>query len=72
MQLTNERFYGMLKLVGHLKTLTQTYVVEHVDKYCEYHQHIGHHINSYEEFQSEVQDKMTLGLLRVATPDENN
>lgn len=33
---------------------------------------MGHHINSYEEFQSEVGDMMTLGLLRVATADENN
>jgi hypothetical protein len=33
---------------------------------------MGHHINSCEEFQSEVGDMMTLGLLRVVTTDENN
>ena len=71
-KLTNERLYGILKLAGHLKAPTQTQVVEYMDQYCEYHKHMGHHINSCEEFQSEVGDMMTLGLLRVVTTDENN
>jgi hypothetical protein len=33
---------------------------------------MGHHINSCEEFQSEVRDMMKLGMLRVVTADENN
>jgi hypothetical protein len=71
LKLTMKRLYKMLKQIGYLKAPIKKQAIEHEGEYCEYHQHMGHHINSCEEFRAKVEDMMMLGMLRIGAPKEN-
>jgi hypothetical protein len=67
-----DRLYGMMRQARYFKTPVRTQVVRDANEYCKYHQQFGHDINSCEEFHSDVEDMMTLGILRLMMPKENN
>ena len=71
LRLSMKRLYKMLEQTGYLKTPIKKQAIEHKGEYCEYHQHIGHHINYCKVFRVKVEDMMTLGVLRVGALEEN-
>jgi len=64
LKLSMEKLYKMLEQTGYLQTPIKKQVAEHKGEYCEYHKHMGHHINSCKKFRVKVEDMMTLGVLR--------
>jgi hypothetical protein len=72
LRVTMDRLYGMMRQARYFKTPVRTQVVRDANEYCKYHQQFGHGINSCEEFHSDVKDMMTLGVLRLMMPKENN
>jgi len=72
LRVTMDRLYGMMRQARYFKTPVRTQVVRDANEYCKYHQQFGHDINYCEEFHSDVEDMMTLGVLRLMMPKENN
>lgn len=72
LRVTMDRLYGMMRQARYFKTPVRTQVVRDANEYCKYHQQFGHDINSCEEFHSDVEDMMTLWILRLMMPKENN
>lgn len=72
LRVTMDRLYGMMRQARYFKTPVRTQVVRDANEYCKYHQQFGHDINYCEEFHSDVEDMMTLGILRLMMPKENN
>jgi hypothetical protein len=64
LKLSMEKLYKMLEQTGYLQTPIKKQVAEHKGEYCEYHKHMGHHINSCKKFRVKVEDMMTVGVLR--------
>jgi hypothetical protein len=71
LKVTMDRLYGMLRQTNYLKTLVRIQAIGDVNEYCKYHQQFGHDIDSCEEFHFEVEDMMTLGILRLMKPKED-
>jgi hypothetical protein len=65
LRVTMDRLYGMLRQTDYLKTPVKIQAVGNANEYCKYHQQLGHDIDSCEEFHLEVENMMTLGMLRL-------
>ncbi|XP_073268737.1 uncharacterized protein [Populus alba] len=72
LRVTMDKLYGMLRQTNYLKTPVRMQAVGDANEYCKYHQQFGHDIDSCEEFHLEVENMMTLGMLRLMKPKEDD
>jgi len=70
LRVTMDRLYKMLRQNNYLKTPVRIQVVGDANEYCKYHQQFEHDTDSCEEFHFEVEDMMTLGILRLMKPKD--
>ncbi|XP_061947974.1 uncharacterized protein LOC133671268 [Populus nigra] len=71
LRVTMDRLYGMLRQTNYLKTPVRIQAVGDANEYCKYHQQFGHDIDSCEEFHFKVENMMTLEILRLMKPKED-